>query len=106
MAQQLSTKWPKDLCPEALVDLHDQLNQLPMPLREKLQPLCERLGVYFSRLQTKLVHIAHDTIDQVQLDFKYLQYDLETTRRERDALREALDALEDEQDPPSCRRYY
>ena len=58
--------------------------------------LCERLG-HFSRLQTKLVHIAQDAVDQLQLDIKYLQYDLETTRRERDELREFLDAMEDEQ---------
>jgi hypothetical protein len=29
-------------------------------------------------------------VDQLQLDVKYLQFDVEATRRERDALREAM----------------
>jgi hypothetical protein len=51
---------------------------------------------HVSRLQTRLVHIAQDAVDQLQLDVKYLLYDLETTRRERDELKEILDALEEE----------
>jgi len=97
MAQPMSTEWRKDQYPQELVDLHTFINQLPMPWRDKLLPLCERLG-HYARLQTKLVHIAQDAVDQLQLDVKYLQYDLETTRRERDELREVLDALEGEQE--------
>jgi len=87
---------------KSLADLQDQLSQLPMPLREKFQTVCERLD-YSSRLQARLVKIAQDAADQMQLDIKYLQFDLESTRRERDNLREQYDALKDEQGP-SCFR--
>ena len=93
----MSVEWRKDHCPQDLPDLHNHLDQLPMHWREKLLPLCERVG-HFSRLQAKLVHIAQDAVDQLQLDVKYLIYDLETTRRERDELKDILDSLEDEQE--------
>src|SRR5437868_3314604 len=97
MAKPMATEWRKEHYPQELVDLHNYVSQLPAPWRDKILPLCERLG-HFSRLQTKLVHIAQDAVDQLQLDIKYLQYDLETTRRERDELREVLDSLEEEQE--------
>jgi len=95
MAQPISADWRKDQIPQELVDLHNHLDKLPLPWREKLLPLCERVG-HFARLQTKLVHIAQDAVDQLQLDIKYLLYDLDTTRRERDELKEILDSLEEE----------
>ena len=95
MSQPMSVEWRKDQYPQELVDLRCHLDQLPLHLREKLMPLCERMG-HFSRLQAKLVHIAQDAVDQLQLDVKYLVYDLETTRRERDELKEILESLEDE----------
>ena len=97
MSQPLSVQWRKDQIPQDLVDLHNHLESLPMPWREKLLPLCERVG-HFSRLQAKLVQIAQDAVDQLQLDTKYLMYDLETTRRERDEFKEILEALEEEQE--------
>lgn len=97
MAQPVPTEWRKDQYPQELLDLRSHLDQLPLHWREKLLPLCDRMG-HFSRLQAKLVHIAQDAVDQLQLDVKYLLYDLETTRRERDELKEILDSLEDEQE--------
>jgi hypothetical protein len=97
MAKPMSVEWRKDQYPQELMDLHHHLNQLPLPWRDKLLPLIERVG-NFSRLQSKLVNIAQDAVDQLQLDVKYLLYDLDTTRRERDELREILDTLEEEQE--------
>jgi hypothetical protein len=97
MAQPISVEWRKDQHPQELVDLYQLLDQLPVPWRDKVLPLCERVG-HFSRLQSRLVRIAQDAVDQLQLDVKYLLYDLDTTRRERDELKEVLDALEEEQE--------
>jgi hypothetical protein len=93
----MSLEWRKDHIPQDLADLHDHLGGLPMPWRDKLLPLCERVG-HFARLQAKLVQIAQDAVDQLQLDVKYLMYDLETTRRERDELKEILETLEEDQE--------
>jgi hypothetical protein len=97
MAQPMSVEWRVDQLPPELVDLRNHLDKLPKSLREKLLPLCECVG-HFSRLQSRLVHIAQDAVDQLQLDVKYLAFDLEATRRERDELREILEALEEEDD--------
>ncbi len=97
MAQPLAVEWRKDQLPQELVDLRCHLDKLPPHLRDKLVPLCERVG-HFSRLQSRLVHIAQDAVDQLQLDLKYLQFDLEATSRERDELREILEALEEDQE--------
>ena len=95
MPQPMSTEWRKDNLPTELVELRDHLNTLPLHWREKLMPLCERVG-HFTRLQGKLVRIAQDAVDQLHLDVKYLSFDLEATRRERDELRELLDEIEED----------
>lgn len=97
MGKQTTVEWRKDQLPQELLDLRTHLDKLPMPFREKLIPLCERVG-QFSRLQSKLVQIAQDAVDQLQLDMKYLIFDLEVTRRERDELKDILEALEEEED--------
>lgn len=90
MAKPLSLEWRKDQhIPQELFDLRDYLEKLPLPVREHLVPLCERVG-HFARLQNRLVRIAQDAVDQLQLDVKYLAFDLEATRRERDELRSRL----------------
>lgn len=44
----------------------------------------------FCRLQNQLVRLAQDAVDQLHLDIKYLLFDLDATRRERDELRQYL----------------
>jgi len=95
MAEPLKLEWRKDQIPAELVELRHHLDRLPLPLREKLVPLCERAS-HFTRLQSKLVRIAQDAVDQLHLDTKYLLFDLEATRRERDELRRLLDQWEKE----------
>lgn len=96
MARPLSLDWRKDQqLPHELVELRNHLDQLPLSVREQLVPLCDRAG-HFARLQSRLVRIAQDAVDQLQLDIKYLLFDLEATRRERDELREHLQALDGE----------
>lgn len=97
MSKPMTTEWRKDQMPEELLELRNHLGALPLHWREKLVPLCERVG-QFSRLQGKLVKIAQDAVDQLQLDVKYLLFDLEATRRERDELRQILDELEENEE--------
>ena len=88
MAKPLSVEWRKDQqLPQELVELRNHLDKLPLQVRDQLIPLCDRVG-HFARLQNRLVRIAQDAVDQLQLDVKYLLFDLEATRRERDELRD------------------
>ena len=89
MAKPLS-EWRKDQFPQELTELKKHVDQLPLHQRESLLPLCERLG-HYTRLQTRLVKIAQEAVDQLQLDVKYLLFDLEATRRERDELLRELE---------------
>jgi hypothetical protein len=72
------------------MQLQSLIDQLPRSLRDQMKPLCDRM-VHFVRLQGRLVRIAQEAVDQLQLDAKYLQFDLEATRRERDMFREAME---------------
>lgn len=89
MTKPVPTEWRKDNVPQELIELRNHLDALPLAARNKLIPLCDRVG-HFSRLQGRLVRIAQDAVDQLQLDVKYLLFDLEATRRERDELRAQL----------------
>jgi hypothetical protein len=90
MAEPLPVDWKKENLPQDLLDLRHQLTLLPHSLRNRLVPLCDRV-CHFTRLQARLIRIAQDAVDQLQLDVKYLLFDLEATRRERDALRQELE---------------
>lgn len=90
MAKPLPPEWKKEQLPPELIELRDQLDLLPRAYRERLLPLCDKV-CHFTRLQGRLVRIAQDAVDQLQLDNKYLVFDLEATRRERDALRHELE---------------
>ena len=42
-------------------------------------------------LRQRLLGLAKDALEQLRLDVKYLQFDLEATRRERDDFRAQLE---------------
>jgi hypothetical protein len=89
MSKPHSQEWRKDQIPSELIDLRKEIEQLPLHLRQKMLPMCERL-YHYSRLHSRLLRIAQEAVDQLQLDVKYMQFDLEATRRERDELQREL----------------
>ncbi len=77
------------------MELKKHVEQLPLHLRQMLLPLCDRL-YHYTRLHSRLLKIAQEAVDQLQLDLKYSQFDIEATRRERDdALRDLRSCDED-----------
>jgi hypothetical protein len=90
MPESLSTTYRREEIPQEILDLRRRLEVLPKALREDLLPLCEKV-TKLSRMQSRLVQIAQDVVDQLQLDNKYLLFDLEATRRERDDYRRQLE---------------
>jgi hypothetical protein len=93
MAEPLRTSLHEQEVPQELVELRLRLEMLPDVVRQKFLPLCEKLA-HVSRLQSRMVRIAQDAVDQLQFDVKYLVFDLEATRRERDAFRRQLEEKE------------
>jgi hypothetical protein len=96
MARPHSPEWRKDQIPSELIELRTQIEELPLHHRQKLLPLCERLH-HYTRLHSRLLRIAQEAVDQLQLDAKYMQFDLEATRRERDELQRELPGNEEAQ---------
>jgi hypothetical protein len=90
MAEPMRQSVNRDDAPTELLELRALLDTLPYAQRAIMMPLCERVS-QFLRLQSRLIRIAQETVDQLNLDVKYLLFDLEATRRERDALREELE---------------
>ena len=76
------------------VELRDRIAELPHYLRQKLMPACERVGQVM-HLQGKLIRIAQDAVDDLQLETRYLKFDLEATRHEKALLQELRDDMEE-----------
>jgi hypothetical protein len=80
-----SRKATSSMSPE-LEELCELVKSFRSARRRKLVTLCDKVSDMWER-QKRLVQAAQEAWDQLHLDFKYLQFDLEVTRRERDALR-------------------
>jgi len=72
--------------PKDVAELADAIAHLPAELRVKLEPLMSRV-VDSTKRRRRILSLVQDALGQLRLDMKYLVFDLEATRRERDALK-------------------
>lgn len=63
---------------------------LPTEHREAFVPVFDRVAES-TRRRRRILNLVQDALGQLRLDMKYLMFDLEATRRERDALRGDLE---------------
>ncbi|MGH7140727.1 MAG: transcriptional regulator [Pirellulales bacterium] len=75
-----------DELPQDLVELTAALERLPAEYRVDIQPILNRV-VESTRRRRRILHLVQDALGQLRLDMKYLLFDLEATRRERDEYR-------------------
>lgn len=75
-----------DELPRELTDLTQAIAALPAPLRVNLEPIVARV-VESTKRRRRILSLVQEALSQLRLDMKYLVFDLEATRRERDALR-------------------
>jgi hypothetical protein len=80
----------REAIPAELRDLQAAVADLPEPYRAKFQPLVERF-VEYTRRRREVLLVVQEALAQLRLDMKYLVFDLEATRRERDAYRRLLE---------------
>ena len=66
--------------------LEAALQQLPAEHRLQLAPVVARV-VESTRRRRRILSLVQDALGQLRLDMKYLVFDLEATRRERDGFR-------------------
>lgn len=83
-ASSTTTELPNDLR-----QLAAAVRALPIEQRGPLLPLLDRVVESTTR-RRRILTLVQDALSQLRLDMKYLMFDLEATRRERDAYREQL----------------
>ena len=72
--------------PREIVDLAAAISQLPPEHREKIDPVLARV-IDSTKRRRRILSLVQDALSQLRLDMKYLAFDLEATRRERDEYR-------------------
>ena len=76
--------------PSDMIELTTLIAGLPFEHRQKLEPILNRV-VESTKRRRRILNLVQDALSQLRLDMKYLVFDLEATRRERDNFRQELD---------------
>jgi phosphate starvation-inducible protein PhoH len=84
------TKPSTDEIPREILDLAEAINFLPDDCRQKVDPFLNRV-IDSTRRRRKILSLVQDALSQLRLDMKYLAFDLEATRRERDEYRRKIE---------------
>ncbi|HEX3998145.1 MAG TPA: transcriptional regulator [Pirellulales bacterium] len=79
-----------DELPADLVELGSVLARLPDEYRERIEPIIARV-VESTKRRRRILNLVQDALSQLRLDMKYLMFDLEATRRERDDYRRKVE---------------
>ena len=74
---------PADDLPEDVVELAWAIAQLPDAMQDSLHPFLQQV-MDASQRRRRILRLIQEALDQLRLDMKYLAFDLEATRRERD----------------------
>lgn len=73
-----------------MIELGNLIATLPAEFRTKTEPVFSRV-LESTRRRRRILTLVQEALCQLRLDMKYLVFDLEATRRERDAYRQLLD---------------
>jgi len=79
-----------DEAPREIIDLAEAIATLPAEYRLRVEPLVNRV-LDNAKRRRRILSLVQDALGQLRLDMKYLTFDLEATRRERDDFRQKLD---------------
>lgn len=90
MSEQTSVlKTNTDDVPREVIDLAEAIHGLPTEHRQAIEPFLTRV-IDSNRRRRRILLLVQDALSQLRLDMKYLAFDLEATRRERDEYRGKL----------------
>lgn len=76
--------------PTDLLELRDLINTLSSEQRDRIEPVLLRV-MESTKRRRRILSLVQDALSQLRLDMKYLVFDLEATRRERDNFRQELE---------------
>ncbi len=90
MSEQAPVRnYETDDIPREVRDLADAIHALLPEQRQAIEPFLSRV-MDSNRRRRRILLLVQDALSQLRLDMKYLAFDLEATRRERDELRRKL----------------
>ena len=76
--------------PREVVDLVAAIKELPEEHRKTVEEALGRV-VDSTKRRRRILSLVQDALGQLRLDMKYLAFDLEATRRERDEYRRQIE---------------
>jgi hypothetical protein len=76
-----------------LIELVALVETLPIEVRQQVAPALGRVVDSTTR-RRRILNLVQEALSQLRLDMKYLMFDLEATRRERDEYRRRLEGVE------------
>ena len=79
-----------DQLPLDLNDLISTVQGLPQEYQDQLREPMNRV-VEYTRRRRRILNLIQEALSQLRMDMKYLMFDLEATRRERDSYKNALE---------------
>lgn len=94
MDTQINTAGKSNDTEQLPIDLNDLISAvqgLPEEHRKTLQQPLDRVIEYTKR-RRRILNLIQDALSQLRMDMKYLMFDLEATRRERDAYKDGFES--------------
>ena len=88
LASRLPESGPDDV-PRELIDLARSIAALPPGYQPELETAYVRV-VDSVRRRRRILALVQEALSELRLDIKYLLFDLDMTRKERDELRQRL----------------
>ena len=88
-----ATSTQNEELPADLLRLATIIRNLPDEFAHELVPALERV-VESTKRRRRILSLVQDALSQLRLDMKYLMFDLEATRRERDDFQAKLKEYE------------
>ena len=76
--------------PSDMIELNALIATLPTEHRNRIEPVLQRV-MESTKRRRRILSLVQDALSQLRLDMKYLVFDLEATRRERDTFRQELE---------------
>jgi hypothetical protein len=92
MAKPLTPSTTNDYLPPQTGLMRTEIERLPGSVRDRLLPLLDKV-CHFICLQGRLFELAQESVERLQLEAKYLHFDLDCTHAEREQLRAELENL-------------
>ncbi len=83
--------------PVELQELMRAIEALPAPYRDGVLAAAHRV-VEGAVRRRRILNLVQEALSQLRLDMKYLVFDLEATRRERDQLKKFIDGGDQDQE--------